>query len=95
MNHDGWLGLSKYYIQWYKDNARPIVTNDQFYWWYRMHPKNNVNGEAPDNLNDAQDCVAVHSIVKNVNPNGGQYTMVVDLNGSQTNYIITQLEQTE
>jgi hypothetical protein len=32
---------------------------------------------------------------KIVTPNGGQYTMMIDLNGSKTNYTITQLEQTE
>ncbi|CAF0948894.1 unnamed protein product [Rotaria sp. Silwood1] len=95
MHHNAWLELSKHYIQWYKNNVRPTVTNDQFYWWYRIHPKNNVNGDVPQYRNDAQDCVAVHSIVKSVNPNGGQYTVVVDLNGSKTSYKITQLEQTE
>jgi hypothetical protein len=95
MRHDAWLELSKHYIQWYKNNARPTVTNDQFYWWYRTHPKNNVVGDAPQYRNDAQDCVAVHTIVKSVTPNGGQYTMMVDLNGSKTSFKITQLEQTE
>jgi hypothetical protein len=95
MNHDGWLELSKHYIQWYKNNARPTVTRDQFYWWYRIHPKNNIIGDVPTYHNDAQDCVVVHSIVKNVNPNRGYYTVVVDLNCSKTNYKITELEQTE
>ena len=95
MHHDAWLDLSKYYIQWYKNNARPTVTSDQFYWWYRTHPKSNVNGNAPNYGNDAQDCVVVHSIVKSTSPNGGQYTMVIDLNGSKTSYKITKLEQTE
>jgi glucan endo-1,3-alpha-glucosidase len=95
MHHDAWLELSKHYIKWYKNNARPTVTNDQFYWWYRTHPKNNVNGEVPQYRNDAQDCVAVHSIVKSIRPNGGQYTVMVDLNGSKSTYKITQLEQTE
>jgi glucan endo-1,3-alpha-glucosidase len=95
MHHDAWLELSKHYIQWYKNNARPTVTNDQFYWWYRTHPKSNVNGDIPQYLNDAQDCVNVHTIVKSVTPTGGQYTMIVDLNGSKTNFTITQLEQTE
>jgi glucan endo-1,3-alpha-glucosidase len=95
MHHDAWLELSKHYIQWYKNNTRPTVTNDQFYWWYRTHPKSNVNGDVPEYRNDAQDCLAVHTIVKSVTPNGGQYTMMVDLNGSKTSYKITQLEQTE
>jgi glucan endo-1,3-alpha-glucosidase len=95
MHHDAWLELSKHYIQWYKNNARPTVTNDQFYWWYRIHPKNNVNGDVPQYRNDAQDCVAVHTIIKSIRPNGGQYTVMVDLNGSKTTFKITQLEQTE
>ena len=95
MNHDAWLDLSKHYIQWYKNNARPTVTDDQFYWWYRTHPKGNVIGDPPNYRNDAEDCVVVHSIVKSISPSGGQYTMVVDLNGSKTNYKITKLEQTE
>ncbi|CAF3398298.1 unnamed protein product [Rotaria socialis] len=95
MHHDAWLELSKHYIQWYKNNLRPTVTNDQFYWWYRVHPKNNVNGDAPQYRSDADDCVAIHSIVKSANPSGGQYTVVVDLNGSKTSYKITKLEQTE
>ncbi len=28
-------------------------------------------------------------------PNGGQYTILIDLNGSKTNYTMTELEQTE
>jgi glucan endo-1,3-alpha-glucosidase len=95
MHHDAWLNLSKHYIQWYKNNMRPNVTNDQFYWRYRIYPKSNTSGDAPDFWNDDQDCVVVHSIVKNVTPNGGKYTMMIDLNGSKTSYIITELEQTE
>jgi glucan endo-1,3-alpha-glucosidase len=95
MHHDAWLNLSKHYIQWYKNNMRPNVTNDQFYWWYRIYPKSNTSGDAPDFWNDDQDCVVVHSIVKSVTPLGGKYTMMIDLNGSKTSYIITQLEQTE
>mgnify|MGYP002384306871 CR=1 FL=1 len=94
MHHDAWLDLSKYYIQWYKTNNRPQVTNDQFYWWYRYHPKANVNGDPPNYRDDAQDCVAVHTIVKSATPLGGRYTMIVDLNGSKIGYNITQLEQT-
>jgi hypothetical protein len=95
MHHDAWLNLSKHYIQWYKNNMRPNVTNDQFYWWYRIYPKSNASGDAPQFWNDAQDCVAIHSIVKSVTPNGGQYIMLIDLNGSKTNYTISQLDQTE
>jgi glucan endo-1,3-alpha-glucosidase len=96
MHHDAWLNLSKHYIQWYKNNARPNVTNDQFYWWYRLYPKaSNSSGDAPPYWNDSQDCVVVHSIVKSVTPNGGQYTIMINLNGSKTSYNITQLEQTE
>jgi glucan endo-1,3-alpha-glucosidase len=91
MNHDGWLELSKHYIQWYKNNTRPTVTRDQFYWWYRKHPKNNIIGDVPTYHNDAQDCVVVHSIVKNINPNRGYYTVVVDLNCSTTNYKIAEM----
>lgn len=95
MSHDAWLELSKHYIQWYKNNARTVVTTDQFYWWYRIHPKNNVIGDVPQYRNDANDCVVIHSIIKNVRPLGGQYTMIVDLNGTVKSFIITKLEQTE
>ena len=95
MHHDAWLELSKHYIQWYKNNARPAVINDQFYWWYRIHPKNNVNGDAPQYRNDAEDCVVIHSIVKSIEPNSGHYEVKIDLNGNETSYKITQLEQTE
>ena len=95
MHHEAWLSLSKHYIQWYKNNIRPNVTSDQFYWWYRLYPKNNSSGDAPQFWNDAQDCVVVHSIVKSIRPNGGQYTILVDLNGMTSSYNITQLEQTE
>ena len=95
MHHDAWLNLSKHYIQWYKTNTRPNVSNDQFYWWYRIYPKSNTSGDSPQFWNDAQDCVVVHTIVKSIKPNGGQYTMIVDLNASKTTYNITQLEQTE
>lgn len=95
MVHNAWLELSKYYIQWYKNNSRPVVMNDQFYWWYRIHPKNNVFGDIPQYRNDANDCVVIHTIIKNVQPLGGKYTMIVDLNGTVKMYDITQLEQTE
>lgn len=95
MHHDAWLNLSKHYIQWYKNNARPSVIHDQFYWWYRIYPKSNTSGDAPQFWNDDQDCVVIHSIVKSVTPKGGKYTMMIDLNRSTTSYNITQLEQTE
>uniref|UniRef100_A0A914Y579 Glycoside hydrolase family 71 protein n=1 Tax=Panagrolaimus superbus TaxID=310955 RepID=A0A914Y579_9BILA len=95
MVHDAWLELSKHYIQWYKNGQRPAVTQDQFYWWYRIHPKNNVNGDVPQYRNDANDCVTVHTIVKSVTPRGGKYKMIVDLNNNKHEYFITKLEQTE
>ncbi|KAJ6634661.1 Glucan endo-1,3-alpha-glucosidase agn1 [Pseudolycoriella hygida] len=95
MKHDAWLELSTHYIQWYKNNARPAVNYDQFYWWYRVHPKNNVVGEVPQYRNDAHDCIVLHSIVRSANPLGGYYTMEVNLNGSIHRYTIYQLEQTE
>lgn len=95
MTHDAWLQLSTHYIQWYKNNARPVVTQDQFYWWYRVHPKNNVVGEVPEYRNDAYDCVVVHSIVRSASPLGGRYTVEVNLNGSIHRYTVDQLEQTE
>ncbi len=95
MKHDAWLDLSKHYIQWYKNKTRPVVTTEQFYWWYRVHPKNDVVGTAPQYRNDARDCVVIHSIVKNVRPLGGVYTMIIDLNGQKSSYIISKLEQTE
>jgi len=95
MRHDAWLELSTHYIHWYKNNARPIVTYDQFYWWYRVHPRDNVIGEVPQFHYDASDCVAVHSIVRSTTPQGGHYTVEVDLNGTVQRYQIFQLEQTE
>lgn len=95
MVHDAWLKLSQHYIQWFKNGQRPVVTQDQFYWWYRVHPKNNVDGDVPNYRNDANDCVTVHSIVKSFTPNGGQYKVIVDLNNNKHEYFITKLEQTE
>ncbi|KAJ6648077.1 Glucan endo-1,3-alpha-glucosidase agn1 [Pseudolycoriella hygida] len=95
MKHDAWLDLSKHYIQWYKQNIRPAVNIEQFYWWYRIHLKNNVVGSPPQYRNDANDCVVIHSIVKSVRPLNGQYKMIIDLNGTKTSYLITKLEQTE
>lgn len=49
----------------------------------------------PQHRNDTNDCVIIHSIIKNIRPLGGQYTVFVDLNGTVKSFIITKLEQTD
>ena len=38
-DHTAWLGLTKYYIQAYKQGSLPAVTQNQLYMWYRTHSK--------------------------------------------------------
>ena len=82
-------------IQWIQSVLQSHPVADCIFTSCRVHPKSNVNGDVPQYRNDAEDCVVVHSIVKSVRPNGGEYTVTVDLNGSMTNYKVNQLEQTE
>jgi len=40
LSHAAYLGASRYYIQWYKTGARPRITEDAVYYFYRLHSKN-------------------------------------------------------
>lgn len=40
--------LNAYYAQWYKTGVQPAINNDQFYYFYRTHPKAAVASNDPD-----------------------------------------------
>jgi len=38
--HDAYGDLGRYFIEWYKNNAAPQITQDKIYVFYRLFPKN-------------------------------------------------------
>ena len=39
LSHDGYLDASRYYIDWFKTGVAPAITQDQIFYFYRLHPK--------------------------------------------------------
>ncbi len=37
--HHGYAELNKYYINWYKTDTPPPITQDKLFYFYRVHPK--------------------------------------------------------
>ncbi|GAB7351942.1 hypothetical protein MBLNU459_g2478t1 [Dothideomycetes sp. NU459] len=38
-SHAPWRIIAKYYLNWWKTGAAPVITMDQVVYWYRVHPK--------------------------------------------------------
>lgn len=38
LNHGAYLDASRYFIEWFKCGAAPSITQDKFYYFYRLHP---------------------------------------------------------
>ena len=50
LSHAGFLGASRYYIDWYKSGKRPTISEDAVYYSYRLHPKNLPGIKKPGDL---------------------------------------------
>ncbi|MBN3847589.1 MULTISPECIES: endo-1,3-alpha-glucanase family glycosylhydrolase [Burkholderiaceae] len=37
-SHTGYLDASRYFIEWFKRGTAPTITQDKFYYFYRLHP---------------------------------------------------------
>ncbi|MFM0238857.1 glycoside hydrolase family 71 protein [Paraburkholderia phytofirmans] len=37
-SHRAYLDASRYFIEWFKCGAAPVITQDKFYYFYRLHP---------------------------------------------------------
>jgi glucan endo-1,3-alpha-glucosidase len=68
MDHTAFLKMSAHYISLYKDEAPKSL--DQFFWWYRLHPKDAVDeknstghDQRPHHINGVSDEIVLHSIV--------------------------------
>ncbi len=38
LSHSAYLDASRYFIEWFKRGAAPAITQDKFYYFYRLHP---------------------------------------------------------
>ncbi|AXE95223.1 glycoside hydrolase family 71 [Burkholderia sp. A27] len=38
LSHSAYLDASRYFIEWFKRGAAPAITQDRFYYFYRLHP---------------------------------------------------------
>jgi len=45
LSHEGFLDLSRYYIEWFKTGRAPAIPSDELFYAYRLHPKD-VEGRA-------------------------------------------------
>ncbi len=39
LSHEGFLDLSRYYIEWFKTGKAPAIQRDELFYAYRLHPK--------------------------------------------------------
>jgi hypothetical protein len=38
LNHTGYLDASRYYIKWFKSGIKPLIKEDEVFYFYRLHP---------------------------------------------------------
>ncbi|MFM0368469.1 endo-1,3-alpha-glucanase family glycosylhydrolase [Paraburkholderia aspalathi] len=38
LSHSAYLDASRYFIEWFKHGTAPVITQDKFYYFYRLHP---------------------------------------------------------
>ena len=38
LSHSAYLDASRYFIEWFKRGTAPVITQDGFYYFYRLHP---------------------------------------------------------
>jgi len=65
-DHQGWLAMTKYYIQAYKTGSYPALQKDQITFWYRTHSKNAHRNDPlprPNNADWAEDTIVVHALL--------------------------------
>ena len=81
--HVAYLDASKYYIDWFKTGKKPVLTKDQLFYFYRLHPKSEksdisfsgIEGKGlPKGINGLKDNVYVSAFL--LNP--GQVSFGVD-----------------
>ena len=46
LDHGAFLAASRYYIGWFKTGKKPVISKDEFFYFYRLHPK--AAGPVPD-----------------------------------------------
>jgi glucan endo-1,3-alpha-glucosidase len=59
-DHSPWRIIAKYYISWWKNGKKPIITEDQVVFWYRVHQKNaecNQGSKTIRNSNPVEDAI--------------------------------------
>lgn len=63
LSHEAYMEASRHYIEWFKTGVRPAVVNDEFYYFYRLHPKTvpGPKGEFPRNVEGLDD--RIHATV--------------------------------
>ncbi len=57
LSHRGFAEASKHYIKWFKDAKEPAITEDRFFYFYRVHPKTTPapDGRFPRGVENAED----------------------------------------
>lgn len=93
MNHAPWRIIAKYYIEWWKTGAPPVITMDQVVFWYRIHPKDTqcASGMSAGPIRNAEmpaDAVFAWALVReeariNVSVGGNSVSFSADGNGPQ------------
>ncbi|MFH1498732.1 MAG: endo-1,3-alpha-glucanase family glycosylhydrolase [Verrucomicrobiota bacterium] len=57
LSHETYMEASRYYLQWFKTGERPAITDDEFYYFYRLHPKTvaGPEGRFPNHVDKLED----------------------------------------
>jgi len=65
MVHAPWRIPAQHYIQWWKTETEPAVTNDTVVFWYRIHPKNVTcsTGSPPRNADFPEDIIIAMALL--------------------------------
>jgi glucan endo-1,3-alpha-glucosidase len=65
LDHSGFLGASRYYIDWFKTGQKPEILSDQVFYFYRLHPKTIAGKRGrPRNADQLQDQIYVTAFLK-------------------------------
>jgi glucan endo-1,3-alpha-glucosidase len=57
LSHEAYMEASRHYLEWFKTGVRPAITSDEFYYFYRLHPKTVAGPDEkfPNNVDQLDD----------------------------------------
>lgn len=86
LSHAAWRTVAQYYISWYKNGSKPVLTEDTVVYWYRTHPKGvSCSGGTPPRMSTyPEDAIFALAMLADSTP---QATITLDVGSNHAEFI--------